>query len=93
MEGESAAYQACHIILKFVTLMIRKCQDNQNTGEITAATVNEWSESTQIVRCYNIHTTIPTFKTLLSHSFFAYTLLEGSEDLGLISQLILRVSY
>lgn len=89
MEGESAAYQACHIILKFITLMIRKCQDNQNTGEITAATVNEWSESTQIVRCYNIHTTIPTFRIL----FFAYTLFEGSEDLGLISQLILRVSY
>lgn len=65
--GESAAYQACHIILNFITLMIRKCQDNQNIGENTAATVNECSESTEIVSCCN-HITILTFKTLLSHS-------------------------
>lgn len=66
--------------------MIRKCQDNQNTGEITAATVNECSESTQMVRCYNIHITILTFKTLLCHTgFFAYALPEDSEDLGMIS--------
>lgn len=47
--------------------MIRKCQDNQNIGENTAATVNECSESTEIVSCCN-HITILTFKTLLSHS-------------------------
>lgn len=47
--------------------MIRKCQGNQNIGENTAATVNECSESTEIVSCCN-HITILTFKTLLSHS-------------------------
>lgn len=73
--------------------MIRKCQDNQNTGEITAAIVNECSESTQIVWCYNIHIAIPTSKTLLSRSFFARALLGDSEGLGVISLLILRASY